>query len=197
MLVGHIVAPLAPCRSARDATACHHHHRLQAMPPGLFQSRAGALVTALREAGICGAQLQDRPCAGRVPVGTGGPITAHLVPTTSTPHVPPERAQTQRRSPGVVTGILGRAWLARSRSCGASPLLPPLSLLLPRGLGGAAVEAGGHRHPPSIPPSARLSRRGPVLRVSPSFHCSNNLFSTRGAKGSPLAPARASIFSCL
>lgn len=50
---------------------------------------------------------------------------------------------------------------------------------------------------PSVHPSLRPSARGPVLRVSPSFHCSNNPFSTLAAKASPLAPARASIFSCL
>lgn len=50
---------------------------------------------------------------------------------------------------------------------------------------------------PSVHPSLHPSARGPVLRVSPSFHCSNNPFSTLPAKASPLAPARASIFSCL
>lgn len=133
-----------------------------------------------------------------VPVGTGHPAPRHRHPAR-----PSGQAQTQRPSPGhcwpggLAVGILGRAGLAgdggfaQHRCCRC--LLPSPAARPSEASGCDAMQARGHRHPLSV----RLSARGPVHRVSPSFHCSNNLFSTLGAKASPLAPARASIFSCL
>lgn len=95
--------------------------------------------------------------------------------------------------------VKGRARLVWSRGSAQRRCCRRL-LRSPRDTGcgaGAVAPDHGHCHPPSIPLSVCSSTQAPVHRVSPSFHCSNNLFSTLGAKASPLAPARTSIFSCL